>query len=26
LLVGHVLPIALFTLLGGVALTKVLRP
>jgi hypothetical protein len=26
LLIGHVLPIALFTLLGGVALTKVLRP
>jgi negative regulator of sigma F NrsF-like protein len=26
LLVGHVLPIALFTLLGGVVLTKVLRP
>jgi hypothetical protein len=26
LLVGHVLPIALFTLLGGVALTRVLRP
>jgi hypothetical protein len=26
LLVGHVLPIALFTLLGGIALTKVIRP
>lgn len=26
LLVGHVLPIALFTLVGGFALTKVLRP
>ena len=26
LLVGHVLPIALFTLLGGVVLTKVIRP
>ena len=26
LLVGHVLPIVLFTALGGVALTKVLRP
>ena len=26
LLVGHVLPIALFTLLGGIALTRALRP
>jgi hypothetical protein len=26
LLVGHVLPIALFTLLGGIALSKALRP
>jgi Protein of unknown function (DUF1109). len=26
LLVGHVLPIALFTLLGGVVLSRALRP